>query len=241
MSLKRSDDSFEGQPVIRFSHEHSRGMMVWFHGGGWMIPLGDDALLWGEDLAKATGYDVVLPDYPLARDYAYPLCDQWCCSFWKHLADEAQVKKQSLILGGDSAGAHLALATLSVALPAKAVFIYAVTTLLPQRETGSWANYQKKWPLSPRLMDYFCDAYCPDHALRLQASPLETLTALPPTLLITATNDILADQQEAFAKKFHATQLRYEGATHIFLSRPEGAKYRTRALRDITDWLIPTV
>ncbi len=235
MSLTPSESLFEGQRIVTFAPDNPRGTLVWFHGGGWMIELGEDALTWGHDLAEASGYTVVMPDYPLARAFAYPKSNAWCCAFWQACARTAQ---GPLVLGGDSAGAHLALCSLPAARPHKALFIYAVTTLLPTRNAGSWAAYRKGWPLSPRLMDYFYDAYCPNHALRYGASPLEQLERIPPTLLITATDDILADQQDDFARRFGARQLRYEGAGHIFLSRAEGAAFRARALQDATAWLL---
>lgn len=232
--MKRIEGCFEGRRVVTFAPEAPRGTLVWFHGGGWMIELGEDALLWGRDLAEATGFAVVMPDYPLAREHAYPDSNAWCCAFWRHCARQAQ---GALALGGDSAGAHLALCALPAAMPDKALFVYAVTTLLPTRDGGSWAAYKKGWPLSPRLMDYFYDAYCPDRAQRYGASPLEQLERIPPTLLITAAEDILADQQTDFARRFGARQVIYEGARHIFLSRPEGAAFRVRALQDAAAWL----
>lgn len=236
MSITETVREFNGCRVVQLAPENPRGTLVWYHGGGWMIELGEDALSWGRDLAEATQLTVLMPDYPLARAVIYPDSNTWCAAFWKETRATAP---GPLYLGGDSAGAQLALSVLPDGFPEKAVFVYAVTTLLPGRTAGSWAAYKKGWPLSPRLMDYFYDAYCPDKTLRAAASPLETLTAIPPTLLITAEEDILADQQTAFADKFGAEQHRYPGAGHIFLSRAEGAAYRAQALREITDYLAP--
>ncbi len=234
MSPNKTTTTFDGCRIVTFTPAEPHGTIVWYHGGGWMIELGEDAETWGHDLAEATGYTVIMPDYPLAREFAYPKSNAWCTAFWR---DCHQRATGPIILAGDSAGAHLALCCQPAARPTKAVFVYAVTTLLPTRDMGSWKAYQKKWPLSPRLMDYFYDAYCPDKTLRYGASPLEQLDTIPPTLLITATEDILADQQTDFARRFGAKQLRYEGAHHIFLSREDGAAYRARALTDITAFL----
>jgi acetyl esterase len=235
MSVTRQESVYKGCRIVTFTPETPHGTMVWFHGGGWMIELGDDALAWGHDLAASTQLVVHMPDYPLAREFAYPKSNAWCSDYWRHIN---QTTPGKCYLGGDSAGAHLALCTLPAARPTKALFIYAVTTLLPIRNAGSWAAYQKKgWTLSPRLMDYFYDAYCPNHADRLGASPLEQLESIPPTLLITAANDILADQQTDFAHRFGAQQIIYDGASHIFLSREDGILYRQRALQDATRWL----
>jgi acetyl esterase len=234
MSVTESETLFNGCRVVRLVPLNPKGTMVWFHGGGWMIELGEDAVQWGRDLAARTGLTVLMPDYPLAREFAYPKSNAWCVEFWRHCL---QAEPGPVYLGGDSAGAHLALCSLPAGMPEKALFIYAVTTLLPIRDSGSWAAFKKGWPLSPRLMDYFYDAYCPDKEARYGASPLEQLSLIPPTLLITAADDILADQQIEFARRFNAQQLIYEGAGHIFLSRAEGTAFRARALEDAAAFL----
>jgi acetyl esterase len=234
MSVTETESQFNGCRVVRLTPENPVGTMVWFHGGGWMIELGEDALQWGRDLAERTHLTVLMPDYPLARAFAYPKSNAWCVDFWRYCL---QHESGPIYLGGDSAGAHLALCSLPGGWPEKALFIYAVTTLLPVRESGSWAAFKKGWPLSPRLMDYFYDAYCPNKEMRMAASPLEQLERIPQTLLITASDDILADQQAAFAYRFGAQQIVYEGAGHIFLSRAEGAAFRARALDDAATFL----
>lgn len=232
--MTHTETTFQGRRVVTLAPDTPRGALLWLHGGGWAIPLGDDALAWGRDLAAATGLTLILPDYPTDP---YPAPNAWCADLWRHLA---QTLPRPLHLGGDSAGAHLALCALPAApLPDKAAFVYAVTTLLPTRDAGSWRAHQKGWPLSPRLMDYFIERYCPDPATRLAASPLHQLDRLPPTLLITAQDDILADQQTDLARALGARQITYPAARHIFLSRPEGAPFRQRALRDLAAWLAP--
>lgn len=238
MRVTQTETLFAERRIVRLTPDTSRGTMVWFHGGGWMIELGEDAVQWGRDLAERTGLTVIMPDYPVARAVIYPQLNAWCVDFWQHVL---RTETSPIFLGGDSAGAQLALCVLPAGMPKKALFIYAVTTLLPTRDGGSWAAYRKGMPLSPRLMDYFYDAYCPDQTLRYGASPLEQLSFIPPTLLITAKEDILADQQNDFARRFGARQIVYEGAEHIFLSRAEGATFRARALDDAAAFLEETV
>lgn len=231
-----SESVFENCRVVAASPENPRGVLVWFHGGGWAVPLGSDSVAWGRDLAAATGLEVRMPDYPTAKKASCEVINAWCRNYWKSLCESCKSAGTPVFLGGDSAGAHLALLSLPAGTPEKAAFIYAVTTLLPERERGSWAAYEKSWTLSPRLMDFFCKAYCPDTESRRELSPLEVLEEIPPTLLIAAEDDILADQQTAFAKKFNAEQIVYHSAKHIFLSRADGAEFRSRALRDLAEY-----
>ena len=162
--MTESEFIFQGRRVVTLTPDAPRGTIVWFHGGGWAIELGEDAIDWGRDLAAATGRTVLLPDYPLDP---YPAPNAWCTDFWRHCA---HTLPGPLVLAGDSAGAHLALCALPAARPDRALFVYAVTTLLPTRDFGSWRAYEKGWALSPRLMDYFIDRYCPDPAARYGAS-----------------------------------------------------------------------
>ena len=77
-------------------------------------------------------------------------------------------------------------------------------------------------------MKWFWDAYAPDVSVRSQptASPLRTsleeLGGLPPALLITAENDVLRDEGEAYAHRLmqagvKVTAVRYMGTIHDFL------------------------
>ncbi|MBO7182174.1 MAG: alpha/beta hydrolase fold domain-containing protein, partial [Kiritimatiellae bacterium] len=109
MSVIETETTFNDCRVVRLTPTAPCGTMVWFHGGGWMIELGEDALQWGRDLAEHTGLTVLMPDYPLARAFAYPKSNAWCLSFWQHAL---QTEAGPIYLGGDSAGAHLALCTL---------------------------------------------------------------------------------------------------------------------------------
>ena len=227
---------YNGHRLIKLTPARPRGTLIWFHGGGWMIELGEDSVAWGRDLAKATGLCVLMPDYPLAREWQYPRLNGWCSDCWRDLAQQSEISAPGpVLIGGDSAGAHLALCALPARRPDAAIFVYPVTTLLPVRNMGSWNNFRRGWPLSPRLMDYFYDAYCPNQEDRLGASPLEQLENIPPTLMITAGEDILADQQHAFAQRFSVSQKVYPTAHHIFLSREEGREHRAQALKDIAE------
>lgn len=231
-----TESVFENFRIVEALPENPRGVLIWFHGGGWTVPLGADSVSWGADLAAATALTVRMPDYPLAKKSSCDEIDAWCRNYWKHVCRSCEHAGTPIFLGGDSAGAQLALSVLPAGMPEKAAFVYAVTTLLPERERGSWAAYEKSWTLSPRLMDYFFKAYCPDSEKRREHSPLEILSEIPPCLLVTAEDDVLADQQTAFAQKFGAEQVIYPGAKHVFLSRPDGADFRSRALYDIANF-----
>lgn len=83
-------------------------VIIYVHGGGWVN--GDTVTHGGimTDLAALTGYEVLGPDYPLAPENPYPAgLDAIMALIDDTLAAKPQAK---IILGGDSAGANLALA-----------------------------------------------------------------------------------------------------------------------------------
>jgi acetyl esterase len=112
-----------------------RGVIVWYHGGGWVLGGLDDAEPLGRTLAQRTGCVVVMVDYRLAPEYRFPTAvdDSWAALEWVAAripeltggtgsgagtgpADEkasangtvSTEETLPLIVGGDSAGGNLA-------------------------------------------------------------------------------------------------------------------------------------
>ena len=84
-----------------------RGVIVYYHGGGWVIGGPDDYDKTGRLLAQRTGAAVVLVDYRLAPEYRFPTAvdDSWAALRWaqEHRAELA-APQAPLIIAGDSAG-----------------------------------------------------------------------------------------------------------------------------------------
>ena len=64
--------------------EHPRGVVVYYHGGGWVLGGIEDSDLVGRHLAQRTGCAVVLVGYRLAPEYRYPtpVEDSWAALCW---------------------------------------------------------------------------------------------------------------------------------------------------------------
>lgn len=91
-------------PVI---HDPSK-LILYIHGGGW---INCDTVTHGAimtDLAALSGHIVIGPDYPLAPEAPYPAGLDYLVNLTKRLRTE--YPDAELIIGGDSAGANLALA-----------------------------------------------------------------------------------------------------------------------------------
>lgn len=210
--------------------------LLYLHGGGWCLGNIDSAAELATTLCDKTKTLVWVPDYRLAPKHPYPCANKDCLGTLQAL--HAAHPDLPLLLGGDSSGGHLALCTAHAAATQgfrikHLLLVYPVTTLTPDQNSPSWLGYTKKWPLSPRLMLHFRDEYLQ------QTEPFDLiLEKLPPTTLITADQDILADQQNNLAQDLTALNIQvvqhhYPDAHHVFLARPQEHHFALQAFDDL--------
>ena len=188
-------------------------VIVYFHGGGWVI--GDldthDALC--ARLARVTGLRVVAVNYRLAPEHPYPAAHDDCLAATRFLAESPDVLEApvtGIALAGDSAGGGLALAvsrTLGESNVLAQFLLYPVGDCTEPNE-GSYAKFAEGYLLDRRLMHRFIEDYLPSHETRRNqdVSPLlhDMPAALPPTVVLTAGLDPLRDQGRALAARLIA-------------------------------------
>jgi acetyl esterase len=209
-----------------------RPLLVWLHGGGWVIGDLDSADPTARDLALQTGALVVSVDYPLAPEHSFPAAPEACYAATSWLADHAAelgADPARIAIGGDSAGGNLAAVTALLAKdrggPALnfQLLVYPVTDCL--LTYPSMTENGDGYLLTATAMRWFIDHYLPAGADRRDAaaSPIyaDDLTGLPPALVITAEFDPLRDEGEAYAKRLEHAGVpvivsRYDGMIHGF-------------------------
>jgi acetyl esterase len=190
-------------------------VLVYYHGGGWVI--GDlethDTLC--RELANLSGCAIVAVDYRLAPEHRFPAAvdDASAAARWVRAhAGELNLDASRLAVGGDSAGGNLAAV---VAIDARdrgdlpiafQLLIYPVTD---QRCTApSHAENGQGYLLTRESMEYFGSHYMADRAQYddWRASPLlhPDLSKLPPALVVTAGFDPLRDEGAAYAERLTA-------------------------------------
>jgi acetyl esterase len=188
------------------------GIVVYFHGGGWVVGNSEDIDASLQLLAATSGCDVIGVDYRLAPEEVFPVAleDAYEAARWiaANLAEG-----RPLVVAGDSAGGTLS--TL-IALRARdrgdldvaaQVLFYPVTD--GRMETESYAIYGDAGLLLGRAeMAWFWGLYAPDPETRLspEASPLlaESHGGLPPALVVVAEYDPLRDEVRAYAEALRA-------------------------------------
>ena len=194
--------------------------LLYFHGGGFSVGSlnSHDSLC--RILAAYGGVEVVSIDYPLAPESPYPAALETAISAYEYF-----LKKQpaeSILMGGDSAGAHLTIETLlylkkqSIPLPKMQLLIYPATA--GERDlTGSIESFGKDYFLTVETMLWFHEFYnAPEHL-----DFFKDLEGLSPALVVTAGYDPLLDEGIRFqqALKDHGVQcqhINFPGLIHGF-------------------------
>lgn len=209
------------------------GLLVYFHGGGWVLGDLDTHDHVTRALAAKSGCAVVAVDYRLAPEHPFPagLEDAFAAAAWMFdNAESLGCAPDRLAVGGDSAGANLAaVVTQTGRVPFRfQLLVYPVTDV-----RGGTASYeaQKDGPwLTHAGMRWFVEHYLSGghgSAEDPRVSPLladdDALARSPATLVVTAELDPLRDEGEAYAHRLRALGvptelLRYEGMFHGFFS-----------------------
>ena len=212
----------------------SLAVLVYFHGGGWVI--GDldthDSLC--RALCNESGCALVSVDYRLGPEHRFPAAvnDALAATRWvREQAAGLHLDASRLAVGGDSAGGNLA-AVVSIAardsgdLPiAFQLLIYPATD--QHRTAPSHATNGEGYLLTRDTMAYFTGHYITDpaHYKDWRSSPLlhSDLSQLPATLVLTAGYDPLRDEGAAYAEALTAAGNRasyvcFERQIHGFIT-----------------------
>ncbi len=209
------------------------GILINFHGGGWVIGDLDTADAVCRDFCTSANCIVVSVDYRMAPEHPYPaaVVDSYAATCW--VADNAESLggNGKLAVGGESAGGNLAavvaLKARDEAGPAIDFQLLAYPVVDADLSLASYRENGEGYLLTTDTMAWFWDHYCPDHGKRAQweASPMqaENHAGLPPALIVTAEFDPLRDEGEAYAATLKAAgvdaqAIRFDGLIHDFLA-----------------------
>ena len=210
-------------------------VVMWFHGGGWVLGDKDthDRLI--REIADGTRAAVIFVDYDRSPEARYPTAIEQAYAATKYVAehgDELGLDSARLAVAGDSVGGNMAAVVAILAEQRGGPTIdfqllyYPVTDA--SMSTPSYATFKDGPWLTAPAMAWFWDSYLPDKEARkaITASPLqatlEQLRGLPDAMIIVDENDVLRDEGEAYARKLMAagnrvTSLRMNGTIHDFV------------------------
>ncbi len=254
-SLRWSGGEFRVRLYRPVAADHALPALIYLHGGGWSIFNIDthDRLM--REYAHATGAVVVGVDYALSPEYRYPVALEQCVDTVRWLREQARdlrIDATRLALGGDSAGANLALSTALVlrdegsshGLRALLLNYGGFDTAISAEARATLGTSDDM--LSGEEMDAFWDSYLGDEPGNRQdplAVPMHaSMHGLPPSLLVLAERDVLAEQSERMAALMREQDSpvelrRYAGASHSFLEAMSVSALAQQAIADSADWL----
>jgi acetyl esterase len=242
--------------LYRPSVDADLGLLLYLHGGGWVLGTIETHDHVARALAAESGCAVLSLDYRLAPEHPFPagLEDALAASAWAHRhAVALGCDPERIAIGGDSAGANLAaVVTQRSSLPFSfQLLVYPVTDA--RGATASYEELSDGYWLTKAAMRWFLDHYlaggqgAPDDP---RVSPLlgddAAFAASPSTLVVTAELDPLRDEGEAYAARLAAAGVpveatRYDGMIHGFFSFAEFLSDGRRAVTQAAEALARAV
>jgi acetyl esterase len=245
----------QGQLAVRmYQGEQSadQPLLIYFHGGGWVIGDLDTHHPFCQALCAHTGSTVLSVDYRLAPEHPFPAAHEDCLAATQwvigHLAD-LPPSNGTVVVAGDSAGGNLAVATALQLQEQGESALAGVLSIYPVADhyRSGYPSYDDKgkgFTLTKNLMVWFWDTYLQRAGLDWRAAPLRAqgLGNLPPTLLITAEHDPLRDEGIALGKaiKQAGGRLTYRhvpNAQHGFACSEGETDDFLQLMREIKQWL----
>jgi acetyl esterase len=208
------------------------GLLVYFHGGGFVVCDLDTHDHTCRLLALASGARVLSVDYRLAPEHRFPAAAQDAWTAFAFAADRAAqlgADPARLAVGGDSAGGNLAAGVAQHAVraggPAPALQLLLYPWLDLSRKRRSYALFGQGFYLSEDDLDWYTGQYLDDcaHAGDPRCSPLlaTELAGVAPAFIATAGFDPLRDEGEEYAMRLRAAGVpaalqRHAGLFHGF-------------------------
>jgi acetyl esterase/lipase len=206
-------------------------VIVYYHGGGWVIANKDVYDGGARGLAINAKAVVISADYRQGPENKFPAAHDDALAVYKWaLANAASIKgdPKRVALAGESAGGNLAVATAIAARDAKLQMPVAILSVYPiaggDTTTASYTENATAKPLNRPMMSWFfknylrSDADRQDPRINLVGADLK---GLPPVTIINAQIDPLRTDGEMLAAKIRdaggtVDQKTYEGVTHEF-------------------------
>lgn len=222
----------------------ARPVIVYYHGGGWVIGSPEVYEYSTLALAQNTGAVVMSVDYRLSPENKFPTAHEDAYAAYKWVKQNAAAiggNAAKVAVAGESAGGNMAI-TVSMmardrglALPVHILSVFPVAN--NDLFSPSYNQYADAVPLSRPLVQWFVDKYFNSPAdgdsPLISLTDVANLSGLPPTTIIGAEIDPLQSEGMALRIKLESVgvPVRYElyrGVTHEFFGMyavvPEAAQ-----------------
>ncbi len=222
-------------------------LLIFAHGGGFVqgsIPSWDAML---RELVRQSGVAALSVDYRLSPEHRFPVAFDEMVAMIRLAAREGAglgIDPARLAVGGDSAGANLALASALALRDAGEralgfqLLVYGVYST--DTESDSWQRFGRGAGLSQSQMRWIWETYLesPEQQRDWRAAPLlADLAGLPPAHLIVGSLDPLLDDSHRLAACLREANVPceltvYEGINHGFIRYGRLIATARRAIAD---------
>jgi len=228
-------------------------VLIYLHGGGWVWNSIDTHDRTMREYAAASGCAVLGPDYALSPEAVYPQALEECAGVTRAIAArgaEWGLDPARIVLGGDSAGANLALGAalmLREVAPELALrgLLLGYGVYDSRFDTASYEEFAEGYGLTRERMRFYWDCYAPQAADRVNpfVAPLRAdLRGLPPVHMTLTELDVLASENVAMAAKLREAAVAvseefFPGTVHGFLRSAGHVGAADRAIAASGRWL----
>lgn len=226
-------------------NKDAQKVLVYFHGGGYVLPCTTGHIPWLDDLRKNVGPDVsaLLLAYDLAPEHTYPTQLRQAVELIRYLTKTEGRNPADIVVGGDSAGGNLTLALLShlahphpdiaeLKLDGKihAAMLISPWCSLTQHQTAAHVRNAEKDMFDSRTLSRWAAAFLNSTSPFAGDAYSEPMLAssewwepvadvVEEVLIWGGENEILIDAIEAFAQKFSVGFRRRGGHVNIIVTK----------------------
>ena len=247
--------SAEGNLRARMYHgQEECPLIIFFHGGGWVIGDIDTHDPCCRALAEASGCTLMSIDYRLAPEHRFPAAHNDCLDATRWILDNLNTLAPNnglAVLAGDSAGGNLTACTVA-SLPGEprivgSIMIYPATEHYLQG-FPSFTEHARSKPLTAPIMRWFVDTYLGDttpaapEAKQIFVSRRSDYREFPRSLIVTAERDVLRDDGRRLSIRMRqagvdVTYHHYDDEAHGFACSEGPVAGHRHFMALAADWL----
>ena len=198
--------------IYRPSDKKDLPVLVFFHGGGWVLNFLDIYEPALRKIAKNGNFVIIAVDYQKAPEHSYPAPLDDCYATLKWVIEnsaELGIDLAAIGVGGDSAGGNLASSVALKAFNEQLISLAFQLLIYPcndyQMNYPSATNYSQGYGLTTQAMKWFWDQYL--SKIEDQEDPYavpakaKSLRGVAPAILIAAEFDPLTDDVKNYYQK----------------------------------------